>query len=115
MELLVAPLILANLKLVVIGLFGGITHVGFSIAEHWNRSQQHKLPWWRYLGWLLFLAICLPMLGAAVLLIYIDNGDKISPLLAFQIGLTSPAIVKGMLSSAANRLAERPIDLPPNA
>ncbi len=34
------------------------------------------------------------------------NGDKISPILAFQIGLTSPAIVQKLIIAYANNMAK---------
>lgn len=56
----------------------------------------------------IFLLV-LPSLGTIVLLIYLANGDKISSVLAFQVGLTSPAIVQSMIIAAANNLQRQPL------
>ncbi len=76
---------------------------GLKMVEHFNRKREQKLSRSRYIIYMVFLLLTLPLLGSAVVAIYIFNGDKISPVLAFQIGLTSPAIVQSLIIAAADK------------
>jgi hypothetical protein len=95
-----------HIDLIVISLFGGLVLFGIKIAEHFMRPDQEKLSLFKYIGFTLFLFFVLPILGAGVTSIYLLNGDKISSILAFQIGLTSPAIVQSLIIAAANNLTK---------
>jgi len=92
--------------LIFIALFGGVVLFGMKISEHFMRSEQDKLPLVKYIGFTVSLFFALPILGAGVTCIYLLNGDKISTILAFQIGLTSPAIVQSLIIAAANNMAK---------
>lgn len=92
--------------IIMIAFFGGLVLFGVKVSQHFMRSEQDKLSLGRYIGFLISLLLALPFLGAGVTCIYILNGDKISTLLAFQIGLTSPAIVQKLVSAAANNMAQ---------
>ena len=96
-----------HIGLIVIALFGGVVLFGMKISEHFMRSEQDKLPLTKYIGFTLFIFVTLPILGAGVTCIYLLNGDKISTILAFQIGLTSPAIVQSLIIAAANNMAQK--------
>ncbi len=91
--------------LLVVALFGGLVLFFLKIAQHFNRRKADKLPPWRYAGYVLFLFVTLPVLGVGVTGIYLANGDRISTILAFQVGLTSPAIVQSLIIAAANNLS----------
>lgn len=95
-----------NIHLLVIAFFGGIVLWGLKIAEHFMKAEQDKLPLVKYIFFVLALLICLPTLGVGVTSVYILNGDKLSPILALQVGLTSPAIVQSLIIAAANRMAK---------
>jgi hypothetical protein len=99
----------AHSMLFFIASFGGLVLFGLKASEHFNRAPENKLSWGRYMIWFIFLLAVLPSLGTGVLLIYLANGDKISPVLAFQVGLTSPAIVQSMIIAAANNLQRQPL------
>lgn len=99
----------AHPMLILTACFGGLVLFGLKAIEHFNRAPENKLSNGRYAIWLLFLFLVLPSLGGAVIIIYLANGDKISPVLAFQVGLTSPAIVQSMITAAANNLSKQPI------
>lgn len=91
-----------NLHLIAVSLIGGWVLFGLKCAQHFNRAEVDKMALVRYLGYVIALFFGLPLQGAVVAGIYLLNGDKISTLLAFQIGLTSPAIVQSMIIAAAN-------------
>lgn len=101
--------LIVNEHLVFISIVGGIVLFLIKLAEHWRRDEKDKLSKCRYFGYILYLVFCLPTLGGMVAVIYILNGDKISPLLAFQVGLTSPAIAQSLMMSAANSAQKIPI------
>ena len=70
------------------------------------------MPIRSYLKTFMFLLIALPLLGSFMTGLYIlQENIKINILLAFQIGLTSPAIVVGILSSSANYFKNKPISI----
>lgn len=83
--------------------FDGMVLFGLKMVEHFNRKREEKLSRSRYIIYLIFLFLTLPLLGCTVVAIYIINGDKISPVLAFQIGLTSPAIVQSLIIAAVDK------------
>lgn len=91
--------------LVLIAIFGGLVLWGLKIAEHFRRSDQDKMPLAKYLFFVVSLLFVLPLLGGFVTSVYILNGDKLSPILALQVGLTSPAVVQSLIIAAANNLA----------
>ncbi|EHH1246900.1 hypothetical protein J7H98_004520 [Vibrio parahaemolyticus] len=95
-----------HLLLIIIALFGGVVLFGMKISEHFMKPEQDKLPLGKYIGFTVSLFFALPILGAGVTCIYLLNGDKISTILAFQIGLTSPAIVQSLIIAAANNMAK---------
>lgn len=104
-----ADILQANTTLLCIACFGGFVLFALKMVEHFNRDPVDKLSNQRYVTYLLFLLIALPVLGGGVVAIYLANGDKISPVLAFQVGLTSPAIVQSLIIAAANNLSKQPV------
>lgn len=98
--------LLAQWHLLCIAGIGGFILFSFSLTEHFNKSDEDKLNWARYSIWFLFLFIGLPALGIIMVSVYVLNGDKLSAMLAFQVGLTSPAIVKALMSATANKMAK---------
>lgn len=95
-----------NAHLLFIAFFGGLVLWGLKISEHFMKSEQDKLPIVKYIFFVSALLICLPTLGVGVTSVYILNGDKLSPILALQVGLTSPAIVQSLIIAAANKMAK---------
>ncbi len=104
-----------NLHLITISSFGGIVLFGLKVTEYINRSPEDQMPILKAVVLYFLLLLVLPLLGAAVSAIYIINGDKISAVLAFQVGLTSPAIVQSMVIAAANRAKQEPVTVNPDA
>ncbi|WP_031435094.1 hypothetical protein [Methylomarinum vadi] len=102
----ITQLISSNQLLIFIAFFGGVVLFGMKMAEHFSRKPENKFSNGRYFLYFVFLLVSLPILGSAVVIIYLANGDKISPVLAFQIGLTSPAIVQSLIIAAANKFKE---------
>lgn len=94
-----------NPHLLLIAFFGGVILLGFECVKHASRKPEHKYSVGKYIGWLLLLGMALPLLGSGVLAVYLMNGDVISPMLALQIGLSSPAIVQSLMVIGANKLA----------
>ncbi|EJH8725751.1 hypothetical protein ACJX0I_05460 [Enterobacter hormaechei subsp. xiangfangensis] len=92
---------------IIVAFFGGLVLFCMKMAQHFSREEKDKLPLARYIWFAISLMITLPLLGAGMTCIYLLNGDKISTLLAFQIGLTSPAIVQSLIIAAANDLAKK--------
>lgn len=93
--------------LVVIAVAGGLVLWALKIAEHFMRAEQDKMPLAKYLFFVISLFVGLPFLGGFVTSVYIMNGDKLSPILALQVGLTSPAVVQSLIIAAANSLAKK--------
>lgn len=102
-------LVSENLHLILSAGFGGLVLFGIHLTEHFQRETQDKLCWRRYSVFFIALLIMLPILGVGVTSIYLFNGDKISPVLAFQVGLTSPAIVKAIITAGANQMGSKPV------
>ena len=98
--------LLSQWHLLFIAAIGGFILFAFSVAEHFNKSNEDKLGLVRYFGWFVFLFLGLPFLGVVMVGVYVLNGDKLSAMLAFQVGLTSPAIVKALMSATANKMAK---------
>ena len=96
----------AHYDLIIVSIIGGFVLSALKIAEHFSRKDSDKLKPIKYFGFFLFVLLGLPVLGGIVAGVYIMNGDKISPILAFQIGLTSPAIVQKLIIAYANNMAK---------
>ncbi|EPV1412645.1 hypothetical protein VC885_25535 [Citrobacter freundii] len=92
--------------LIFVSIIGGLILSLLKIAAHFSRNESDKLKPMKYLGFFVFVIFGLPILGGVVTSIYLMNGDKISPILAFQIGLTSPAIVQSLIIAVANNMAK---------
>lgn len=93
---------------------GGIILSGYSVYVQQNRPVEKKLSFIKSLGYFFLLFSTFPILGMIVSSLYISNGDKLGSILSFQLGLTSPSIIKGMLVSKANKMKDQPIDLAEN-
>ncbi|HDU3764787.1 TPA: hypothetical protein QIZ58_001923 [Klebsiella aerogenes] len=96
----------AHYDLILVSIIGGLVLSGIKIAEHFLRKETDKLKPIKYFGFFIFFVVVLPILGGIVASVYLMNGDKISPILAFQIGLTSPAIVQSLIIAVANNMAK---------
>ncbi len=111
----VITLITDNVDLVGIAAFGGAVLFFFKLAEYIHRAPEDQMSILKasivYFG--LFLG--LPILGAGMSTIYLVNGSKMGGMLAFQVGLTSPAIVQGVFSLAANKAVKRRVKTPRGA
>ncbi|HHG8819201.1 TPA: hypothetical protein ACPYV0_000063 [Citrobacter amalonaticus] len=103
---LIPEAVSSNYLLIAVSVFGGLVLSVLKLSAHFMREEKDKYPFFRYLIFFLFLIIGLPLLGAGMTCVYLMNGDKISPLLALQIGLTSPAIAQSLIITAANSLAK---------
>lgn len=95
--------------LILIAIIGGLVLWALKIAEHFLRAEQDKMPLGRYVFFVISLLLCLPALGGFVTSVYLMNGDKLSPILALQVGLTSPAIVQSLIIMAANNMAKKSV------
>lgn len=105
---------ISNSSIFYIACFGGLVLFALKATEHFNRPIENKHSPGRYAIYVLFLFLTLPVLGGAVVVIYLANGDKISPVLAFQVGLTSPAIVQSLIIAAANNMSKQSMPTTPN-
>jgi len=94
-----------NGHLIVIAVFGGFVLFGLKFAEHFCRRDEDKLPIQRYIVFFIGLLVALPVLGGCVTCVYLMNGDRLSPILALQVGLTSPAILQSLIIAAADTIA----------
>lgn len=101
------PLLSQNFYLIIISFIGGVLLAGLKFWEHLSRKEEDKLPLKNYCFFLFFLLFILPLLGSLMTSIYIINGDKLSTILALQIGLSSPAIIQSLLVNTANILSAR--------
>jgi lipid-A-disaccharide synthase-like uncharacterized protein len=95
----------ANAHLIAISVFGGYVLFGLKMAEHFMRSAPDKMPLARYVACFTALFVVLPVLGGSMTAIYLMNGDRLSPILALQVGLTSPAIVQSLIIAAAHSMS----------
>lgn len=105
-------LLLNNYDLLVVAFIGGFVLFGLKMAAHFMKDPADKMSKLRYAIYLIFLLVCLPLLALIMTSVYIANGDQISPLLAFQVGLTSPAIAQSMIVVAANNMAKSHSNIP---
>lgn len=103
----------ANFHLMIISILGGFVLFALKLAEHFMRDATDKMSIYRYVVYAISLFIFLPLLALIMTSVYLVNGDKISPVLAFQVGLTSPAIAQSMIIAAANKIAKSPAEVPP--
>lgn len=101
--------------LILFAALGGGVLVAAKLVGHFQLAPEQKMPLTRYVVFALFVTIFLPLLGGIVAMVYIANGDQISPMLAFQVGLTSPAIVQSLMTAAGNQLASNPIPISDSA
>lgn len=97
--------------LIIFAALGGGVLVGVKLAGHFQLTPEQKMPLVRYVVFAIFITLFLPVLGGIIAAVYIANGDKISPMLAFQVGLTSPAIVQSLMVAAGNQLANKPVSV----
>jgi len=95
-----------DIGMIAVSFLGGLILFGIKLSEHFNRKPTDKHSSFRYIGFTIFIFISLPCLGAIVTSVYLLNGDKIGYILALQLGLTSPAIVQSLVSTAANNMAK---------
>ncbi|EBW8988283.1 hypothetical protein BXL21_25210 [Salmonella enterica subsp. enterica serovar Enteritidis] len=93
----------------VVSFLGGVVLSIIKLVEHFHRDERAKLTWGRYILYAIFCLVLLPFLGSLVTGIYLASGDKIQPVLAFQIGLSSPAMVSRLLSGIAEKQLNTPI------
>lgn len=107
--------IITNPSTLFVASAGGLILGILKLVGHSNRDEKAKLSHSVYFWYLMFCIIALPVLGGFVTSLYILNGDKIQPLLALQIGLTSPAIVTSLLSGTAHVLQAKPMEVPETA
>ena len=105
----------AQWQLILTAAFGGLVLFVFNMVEHAKRPPEHKWSLRLYCVAFILQMLGLPFLGGTITAIYLANGDKLSCLLAFQVGLTSPWIIQGMISSAMARAAKHEIPLPKGA
>lgn len=96
----------ANAHLIAISVFGGYVLFGLKLAEHFMRAAADKMPMRRYVACFTALFVVLPVLGGSMTAIYLMNGDRLSPILALQVGLTSPAIVQSLIIAAAHSMSK---------
>ena len=110
-----AETLTSNLHLLLVALFGGFVLCGVKIAEHFNKPKYNKFPKSLYILWLLGIVVFFPVLGVGMVAIYLIDGAIIGAVLAFQVGLTSPALAQGMMGAIANQQGRKPLDLPDEA
>ena len=111
----VINLVNQNLHLILISAFGGLVLFVMKVSEHFHKPIEEKLTRFQYIFWVLAIFFIFPILGGGMVAIYLANGDKIGAVLSFQVGLTSPAIVQGLVISAANQQLNRPMEIPDEA
>lgn len=97
-------LLSANTDVLLIATIGGVVLFGLQLASHFQRKELDKLSKGRYAVFFLFSIICLPASAAIVSGLYILNGEKLGVLLAFQVGLSSPAILKSLIVASADKV-----------
>ncbi|MBH1658483.1 hypothetical protein I5V54_07835 [Stenotrophomonas maltophilia] len=102
-----------GMPIIGVAFFGGLVLFFLKVADHFNRKKSAKYTGYRYAGYMAYLFLTLPVLGAAVATIYLSNGDKLSTILAFQVGLTSPAIVQRLIVAAADSFSKEGVATSP--
>lgn len=100
-----------SLHLIFISFIGGWILWGYKLKLYFDRPVEDRMTSCRAFFLYFGLFLWLPALGGFVSWIYIVNGDKMSALLALQVGLTSPAILHGFISVGANASAANPIEV----
>jgi hypothetical protein len=94
--------------LLILGVFGGVVLSAHKLITHFNLPPENKLPVTRYGIFFVFVVLGLPLAGFSMVAAYILNGDKLSALLALQVGLTSPAILQSFMVTVANLQQSKP-------
>ena len=96
-----------NADLLCVSAVGGIVLFGVKLAAHFKRARAEKFSSRDYA--LSFASQLIALLGLALVMasVYILNGDKMSALLAFQVGISSPVIVQGLMVAGADQLRAR--------
>ncbi len=92
-----------------IATIGGVVLFGLKLAEHFKRPAENKMPNKDYILSFIGTLIFLPFLGFIVTAVYLSNGDKINSILAFQIGLTSPAIALSLMRTFTDTQKNAPL------
>jgi hypothetical protein len=93
-----------NLDLLCIAAAGGLVLFGYHLAAHFNRKSDQKFIGWRYVAYVLFLLITLPSLALIMAAVYILNGDKMSAMLAFQVGISSPVLAQSLVLKVSSQV-----------
>lgn len=82
-----------------LGFIGGLVLSFYNLIEGAKLPDEEK-PTFDIFYWITF--IFWPLLGLLFVHAYILSGIKIDGLIALQVGLTSPLILKGLISSPPN-------------
>jgi hypothetical protein len=82
---------------VVIAGFGGFMLNMMNLWEDSKKQKSERVPkdalyWVFFVGW--------PFFGAALAYIYLLDGSKLRPFLAFSVGLAAPTTIKSLMSTA---------------
>ncbi len=101
-EILIPPIVLAGV--------GGLVVNILSLLELQHVPKDRRPDFHDFLYWLPF--VTWPLLGGFVGYLYNDSSSPLGKLVAFHIGLSSPLILRTMVSAIP---AQAPPQLPPGA
>ena len=91
---------------IVMAFLGGLTTDILQLIEvsktprNRRPNFKDKLYWFPYIAW--------PLLGALLAFVYLTSDITLRPILAFQVGLSAPMIIRSLAS--ANPFAKATID-----
>jgi hypothetical protein len=102
-----------NLGTLLFSLFGALILTFKAIKEHIDRDPKDKMSYGKYSIYLFGWLVGYPISGVTVASSYLASGNHFGSWLALQIGLTSPAILAGILSGGANAISSRGVETVP--
>lgn len=82
---------------IIYAAFGGFAINLLNLIELRNVPKERRPDFKDWLYWLTFLAW--PFLGAGLAFVYLQSNMKLEPILALNVGLSAPLILKSMASA----------------
>jgi hypothetical protein len=87
---------------IIIGFFGGLTLNILNLLELQNVPPQNRPNFKDLFYWLPY--IIWPLLGGLLVYLYESSGTQLNSLIAFQVGLTAPLIIKALISAVPKQI-----------
>lgn len=96
-----------NFDTLLFAALGGFLLWTYKLKEHYNRPIETKMSNSHYVFIHFILLLWLPFLGVVMSFIYLYNGDKLSIVLAIQVGISAPGLLDIFMANAMNKVASQ--------